>query len=448
MKLHRFVKFFIFTVFLISNTCAQFSAYHGIVFPYDGPNKVIHSIGSITYAFPDPSADVQNNPVGLSFIQHPQIFINLSQDISKYYISISQKISKYFISRYSNILDGTEESKTLPVNYSFYPEFFSVALPVNVFKRKCVFAGSINKILSPEHEVWLEMNENYANLNFNHQREGNVYNAALGLCYQLAPNINVGIGWNKWFGHWSWYDENISKTIYCHGHFDYYGNNFNLGLLSQYQDLSVCFIFHFPFTLMKAENIFLNLQKQSKKYNMQQHFNGAFKAGVAYRLNNRMSLSAGYRFQGTASKKQMETDSYNHEIREEYDVSHQISIASEYILNLKNSKLPIFLACWVNWIPETMFRSYYGNVNYLALGYQIFSIGNNIGPVYNIAFGFNVPLSSVILHFTGQWYLNSINGLTSDATPGAARWSPVYFEAKKSTFMINVGISHVLKSVK
>ena len=432
-QLSRLTFSLVFLIFLTTNIHAQFSAYHGIIFPYDTPNKVIHSIGSITYAFPDYSANIQNNPVSLSFIQNPRIYISFNQEISRY------SILKY---KYYMYISGIEKTKTLPAKKNIYPGFVSGALPFSLFKRSFVIGVSINKTHSPEYEIW-ETNKEDPELIFKHQRKGDVWNATIGICYRLTSDINIGLGWSKWFGNWSWHNENTLKTISSEGKFRYFGNVVNIGLIKQSQNLSYCFIFHFPFTLMKADNVSINLRYGIERYNINQHFNGAFKAGIVYRWNNRFSLSSGYRYQEKASLKQtpVKIGLGNYERKEEYDMTHQVSIAGEYIFHFKNIKIPTFLAYRAYWWPNVHSKGYYGVTNY-----QDFIINDSFFyPINNIALGLNAHFSSFIFHLTGQWNMHSISYNLADHPITASAMIPKSFKAKKSTFLFNFGVSYDFK---
>ncbi len=408
--------------------CAQLSVYHGIVYPYDTPNRVLHSIGSLTYAVPDKSANVQNNPASLFFIQNPRIYISFNQEISKY--SYSQW-------RYNREI---EKSKNLPVRYNTYPGSVSGALPFNLLKKSFVLGVSLNKIHSPEYEIWEPINSDYPEFIFDHHRKGNVWNAAVGICYRLSSDTNIALGWTKWFGNWSWPNENTIQPISSSGNFRYLGNAVNIGYLKQSQKLSYCFIFHLPFTLMKADNVSVYGGQRTESYTitLKQHFNGAFKAGIAYRWSDHFLLSAGYRYQEFVSQKQtfIREGSFNYTKKEEYEMSNQISLAGEYSFLIRNIKFPLYLACWLNWQPKAASSSF---------GHQVFWSDDNINPVNHIAFGLNMPLFSLMLFLTCQWNQSSINYSIAENPRRPSARIPASYKANKSTFLFNIGVSYDYK---
>ena len=175
----------------------SFSAYHGIVFPYDNPNNVFFSAGSYTYSSPDYSGNIQNNPVSISQFKYPQITINFNQNISKYKIYDFMPFEK-------------ENSSSLQSKYNVYVGFLSSSIPIKIKSKIFSIGIIINKIECPEHEIWMSSNE--SRFNFQHYREGYPWNASIGIGLELPFNMDIGFSWSKWFGSWNWREKKIGRA--------------------------------------------------------------------------------------------------------------------------------------------------------------------------------------------------------------------------------------------
>ena len=444
MRINR-VSMFSICLFLLAFQCnlnAQLSAYHGILFPYDNPNSVVYSTGSLTYAAADYSANIQSNPVSFSFIQNPQIFLIFNHEISRYYIT-DIKINKTLFNNGNN-----EKEKKLDPKYKLYPRFISCTLPINLDKHSIFLSASLNKIQMPEHEVWLTSNKYPGldpKLDFHHQRDGQVWNASMNIGYQLPLNINLGITWSKWFGSWHWYDNNTSHSVIGEGKFKYNGNNFSIGLLKKYKSHSISISYYTPLSLMEADDISIYNMGEIN-YAIQQKFNGAFKVGIAHQVNDKLKFAYGYRYQNNFSMSKIElypsTEGLTlRETKDEYSSSHQIALACEYIFYCKGKKLPIFVTYWADWLPK---RHGSSGLNI----YQDFipKYHYRLPELYeNIAAGICFPFYFFNIHLTGQLNFHPIRVIYF---PGmySNRDSPLSFDAKRMRFLFNLGVSYAFKS--
>ena len=433
-------SFFLLLTLLLNtnNTNAQFTAYHGIVFPYANANNVVMSAGDITYASLGYSANIQSNPAFLSYFKSPVISVYFTEDISKYYISEIRVIP--------GTIEKKGKSKTLPAEYKFYPASSSAILPINLWNKKFVIGTSINKFLYPEQEVWLE-NPDYSDVNFRHQRNGDVWKANIGFGCSLPFGIHAGIGWSKWFGRWKWLDKNPNHDITGSGELLYDGSNFYVGFAKQFTKILLSFTYYTPITLMRANDALISWHNLDLRYDLKQHYNGAFKLGVGYKIYNRMTLSSGYRYQKmflmNMKRKMEEHDNY--EIDAKYGDSHQIAIACEYFFYSKQKKIPIFFSYWANWQPR---------LKLIDLGYQFMTSSNDFYSAdhhsvfnNNLAFGIQYPIAFFTINITGQWQLNSIR-IVHNLVPSIGNIrSPrkEFYLAKRSTFLFNVGLSYSFK---
>ncbi|MBL7111357.1 MAG: hypothetical protein ISS19_05390 [Bacteroidales bacterium] len=440
MKLLQYIRIWILfglCVFLTDNLHAQLSACHSIMFPYDNPNRVIYSAGSLTYSAADYSANIQSNPVSFSFVEKPQIFFILNQDISRYHIT-DIRINKTLFNNGNN-----DKERKLDPEYKLYPIFISCTLPLNVANQRIFLSASLNKIQMPEHEVRLTGNEYPGldpELDFHHQRDGHVWNATMNIGYQFPLNINLGITWSQWFGSYHWYDYNTSQSVIGEGKFKYDGNNFSIGLLKKYKDHSISISYHAPLTLMKADDIYIKNMGEDK-YTLQQKFDGAFKLGIAFILNDKSTLSFGYRYQNKFSIEGIAVRyDKSREIKYEYSNSHQIAIAYEYIVYFKGKKLPVFLSYWADWLPK---KSGFGQLNI----YQDFSgdYHYQLPELYeNIAGGICFPFYFLNIHLTGQLNLYPIS-VTYLPLNYTHIIPPLSFDAKRMNVIFNFGVSYAFK---
>lgn len=434
MKVYRYAGFWIFILTVVKSLHAQLSPYHGIVFPYDNPNRVVYSAGSLTYAALDYSANIHNNPVSFSFVQKPRLFVIFNQEVSRYYIT---GINKDFF------LNGNiKKEKGLDAEYELYPRFISCVLPLNIAKHRIFLSASLNKIRKPEHEVWLQGNEYPGldpELDFHHQRDGHVWNASINIGYVLPFNINLGITWTKWFGSWHWYDYNTPNSVIGEGIFKYNGNNFSIGLLKKYKNQIVSISYHTPLSLMEADDISIE-SRGEYKYTLQQKFNGALKIGIGFILNDKTTLSFGYRYQDKFSiRKTMFWHAGSDMVAEtidEYGSAHQIAIACEYIVHCKGNKLPIFLTYWADWLPK---EHEVGE----PIIYQDFSpdYHYHFPELYaNIAAGISFPFYSFNIHFASQLNIFPIETIYFPYRYNT--YPPLSFNAKKMSVVFSLCVSY------
>ncbi len=250
---------------------AQLSPYQGIVLPYDSPNRVGLSVGSAKSALSNYAADVLSNPAGISFLQHPQFLVSFNQSIYNYEVGF----------------DLNNESIPSSTEYRFNPGYFSGSMPLSFLPNRFVVAASVNKIQSPEIELMQASNVVNSLIIMQQSRKGNVWNATLGISVQPVDDFSVGVSWTKWFGTMTWHDAQVSQdtlmgNIFSDREFEYVGNSFNVGLLKQFNRLSIGLVLYSPFTLMKSHDYKYTLMDMENVFDIEQHFNGAAKMGVAY----------------------------------------------------------------------------------------------------------------------------------------------------------------------
>ena len=422
---------------------AQFSPYHGIVFPYDNPNNIIFSAGGITHAAPDYTLNVQSNPVSPILVRSPKIFLSFSRRILKY------KENNYSQDHYIPV-----KSPEWPNEYNSFPNRFSGVLPIKLFKKGTAIAISINKINSPENPV---LTTNLSKDYINYQREGEVWIIAAGISSKLSDDVQVGLSLSKWLGGWEYGNNEERFYTKTTGKLLYYGNILNFGVIKNIKKFSLSFIYHTPTKLMHSENVLLKWGRTGRfgvEHDIQQHFNGAFKFGLAYHWNERFTLSTGYRYQAKFSirdKIKVEADRKETiHTKEEYGRSHQISISTEYIARFVNYKFPVFIACWADYLPSTpeilpkYLGDYYINrMDDYLFGFQFLTVDESSNVSKNIAFGIQLPLSFLNLYLVGQYNQNSIHIFNNINSPWVSSfwWPSDSFDVKKSTFLFNIGVS-------
>ncbi|MFH1943307.1 MAG: hypothetical protein ABIL68_14495, partial [bacterium] len=146
---------------------------------------------------------------------------------------------------------------------------------------------------------------------------------------------------------------------------------------------------------------------------------------------------------------------------EEYGSSDQISLAGEYVLHFKNLKIPLSIAYWVNWVPKTPdhvphlktgedFFNYYVDyglsfVDYHS--YQFLDIDDDTNLRHNIFIGLNFPFRSFCLYLSSHLNLKSINILNNSIIPlSSFSWPMERFKSKRTTLILNLGVSFAFKS--
>lgn len=368
-----------------TNIFAQISIYHGIVMPYDSNSRLPQTIGGITVAIPDFMSDAQMNPAGLISYKYPHLFINTIQNRTNYEMDF----------------DFNDKSTSFS-EYNFYTGIFSGSIPTNLFNKKTVFAVSINKMNSPEIEIWEALNEDN-NLQIHHTRNGSVFNTTIGISSNFSDSFSFGLSMTKWFGNWTWHDEIESGDINGEGRFKYNGSSFTLGVLHKFKRISLGVVLHSPFTLMTSDQIQIKSWVGKDIHNIEQHFKGAARLGIAYHIIPKMTFGAGYRYQGSILlKDQIERESeFYKSIEDKYGKSHQISLGGEYTLSIYKMQLPVFLAYQTSWTTKTR-RNYIPSYQYLSS-----QDGKNLS--HSIMMGSNLNFKSYGIYFTTQWNYRTIH---------------------------------------
>jgi len=385
-----FVKLIlVFVLFSIHSGFAQLSAYHSIVFPYEQRFLAGKSLGGASVAVPDYVPDARGNPAGLVFTETIQFFAAINAERIEYRPDYEYKYLQISENVYSQ--------------NQFYPSQFSFAVPFRLFNKKTTIAVSLNKLNSPEIET-LDIQKITKNSGFIHNRSGNVWTSSLGISTLLAENFSLGLSWTRWNGNWKWQDEQYRNVEYNlnaisgAGNYKYNGSSFNLGLMKQFHKLSIGLVVNSPFTLMKAENVQIKLWGPIEENNLEQRFNGAVSAGIAYQLFRKFRLGLGYRYQDDFMIKNV-PDIYTEKNETKYSNSHKVSIAGEYTFNISSLQIPFFLVYNGQWLPLTLDSN---------PGYEFLTISKDNRFQNNAVMGVNMYYKSIGFHFMTLWQQYSI----------------------------------------
>ncbi len=355
---------------------AQISAYHSIVFPYDSYSRLPQTVGGTTIAIPDFVSAAQINPAGLAVNQVPQFGIHLGQRITRTHIK----------SDYPNPSTSFDE-------YSFDNGLVSGSIPITIFNKKIVVAVSAIKIQTPEFDIWEPIAETM-DQQIRHSRQGNVWNATLGLGGAITDYLSYGISVTKWFGQWSWHDEINFSTIEGEGKFKYTGSSLTLGLSQQFRKISLAVAVHTPFTLMKSNKIRLKTEFGESVHQVGQYFKGAARLGIGYHLNPQLILGAGYRYQDNIIMKDHIVSEPANSTEDKYGESHQISIGGEYSFSWAKIKLPVFFAYRIAWMRDVQ-RDYLSE-------YQILQTEKGKEFSHEIILGLNFSFKSTTIYLVSQ----------------------------------------------
>ena len=368
----------------ITQSNAQISAYHSIVFPYDVSNYHTMSFGGIISSDPDPISGIYLNSAGLAFYNQPIFFFNYSMNTTMHELNYD-----YF--------DNSEVNTSLNNN----PGFLTALLPLFIAGKKIVISTAIQGIDSPEIEIWKELYSDQQTP-IKHSRKGAVSKTDIAISSQLATSLGIGLGVSKWSGNWSWYDQVGTETI-GYGIFKYTGSSFNLALLYKWSKVNIGLSIYSPIQLMTSSvtiNEFFFRQMQTQR-DLKQKFNGAARFSLKYSLKPDLYLGIDYRWQDKISIKNEFPDTSHTSFTDRYSESHQLSIAVGKDFNWHFLKLPVFIAYQMNLMPTT-------SENY-SRDYQQIEVNNEDNIQHSIHSGVNFLYKSYGFYLTAHWKTGSVN---------------------------------------
>jgi len=370
-------------VFLIGSneSLAQLSAYHGIVFPYDNPNRQLLTSGGFNAAIPDIFSGIQINPAGLSNFTTPRVSAVFRQVLKKDNISFKE--------------DGTSVSSK---KTQFYPGGITGLLPVGSFRQPFIFTLSVNYIPAPEFDHYDAL-EKAKQIQFYHRMTGNVWNSSLGISRCLFNNFHLGLSVTKWLGNWTWQDSTRYFNAVGSGKFNYSGTHVTLGMLYQLKDLRIGLTLYSPFTLMVSSRTYTWNWLDDISHTIEQKFNGGARIGVAYRINPRLSFGAGYRYQNQITMSDQTDNEYFGKVVSRYNESHQLSITLERIMQIKTLSIPVFLAYQGTMMPESPGSS---------VEYLFYTFKKKSKYSHTFTLGSNIQIQSFRFYLSTQWdYLDT-----------------------------------------
>lgn len=381
-QLHNFLMLILGGVLLIiTNTSAQTSAYHSIVFPYDVGNQQIMTAGGVISANPDPVTGIQLNSAGLSFYDNPSIIIGYSIRNSSYSLDY-----EYY------------DDEKLSEKFSRNPGYLSFILPIFMKDKKIVLSGAFQGIGSPEIEIWEQIDPDQ-DLIIEHSRNGAVSKIDLAISSQIFKQLGLGLGLSKWSGNWFWSDQSELETI-GYGRFNYSGTSFNLTSLYQWSKVKIGISYYSPFQLMTSSKISTTNWPLNDFQVLKQNFNGAARFGLIYFIKPGLSIGIDYRWQDKITIENKFTDRLRTPKTLKYGESHQISTVVDKDFNWRAIKLPLYVGYQYNILPATP--------DDYTLGYQHIRIRNGHNDQHSVFAGLNLIYKSYGLYLSASWKTGSV----------------------------------------
>ncbi|MBN1408446.1 MAG: hypothetical protein JW956_11685 [Calditrichaceae bacterium] len=380
--LHIFLMLILGALFLLlTDTTAQTSAYHSIVFPYDTDNRLVMTTGGIVSANPDPVTGIQLNSAGLAFYDNPTLFIGYSIRNSSYSLDYEYYDDKKFSEKFTR-----------------NPGYISFILPIFIKDKKIVLSGAFQGIGSPEIEIWEQIDSDQ-DLIIEHSRKGAVSKIDLSISSHIFKQLGIGMGLSKWSGNWSWSDQSDLETI-GYGRFNYSGTSFNLTSLYQWSKVKIGILYYSPFQLMKSSKIRTTNWYSNDFQFLNQKFNGAARFGLIYLIKPALSIGIDYRWQDKITIENKYTDSLRTPNTLKYGESHQIATVLGKDFHWRTIMLPLYIGYQYNILPATP-------DNY-TLGYQHIRIRNGHNDQHSVFAGLNIIYKSYGLYLAAGWKTGSV----------------------------------------
>ncbi|RPI01048.1 MAG: hypothetical protein EHM72_07500 [Calditrichaeota bacterium] len=368
---------------------AQNTVYHSVAYPYDADSRFPQTLGSVVKALPDLLSDVQSNPAGLAQFTTAQIIFQTSPHFSHYAVE-------------SEIQSAASFNE-----FQLNAGHFAVSFPGFFLKKRTVLGFSSSQIAGPEFEVYPVLNE-INTIKIDHSRNGYVGNASIGVGMQVTDHLSLGISLTKWFGYWSWNDKMGENT--AAGTFHFPGYSSAVSLRRQFGKVTLAAVAHSPFTLMKADDVQVDMWDMGYFSTFSHHFTGAARLAVAYHITPQLTLGAGYRYQGPIIVQNDVKGIMNSSGEDRTGASHQISWGGEYLFGSDKISIPVFIAFRLL-SPMENERSN------LFLNYQILSDNDRSWPTNEFIMGMSLLGRSFGFSFSAQWNNSAVHAMNSIAPP-------------------------------
>jgi len=371
---------------------SQISPYHGIIFPYESARSS-QNIGALINTIPDFGTDLRINPALLKFYKSPQLSIGFHPNWKNYHKGTNPYNNSKAVSQ-TNIGDVELAGS--------YPYILS--------NKKAVLAFSINSVNSPEFEAY-EVLEKTRHQFVSYSRKGNVFNSSIGIGVELAERFSLGFSLTKWFGSWNLNNKVIlPDSINWGGEYTYNGKFFTFGLFYQLKKISAGFTLQTPFTLMESSQFHIGTWMRDEDHNLSKRFKGAARWEIAYDFNGRIRFGIGYRYQDNIIlQDNFTSEGVTHSFKRKYGASHNISLGGQYILTLKEIKMPVYLTYRLASAPSSETSDF--------MQYQNISVKKGANLFWSVAGGLNLHYNNYQINLATQLTSQKIYAITEIAPP-------------------------------
>lgn len=301
---------------------AQTEPYANMIFPFKVTQHAGRRMVGATVALRNQIPNVAGNPAGLAKLKQSMLAVGIG-----------------FVYDHFNYKPEIEQTSLTRIKtQTTLPDLCAASIHFRLFQRDWNLALNYYGKQKPLFENCDTPNlENIDQLTM--PKESYFKTVALGLGVQVIPHLDFGVGWTYWSGRFTWnslYLIAIPPGYYGEqtGDFNYDGNYWHLGVLSEFRRVSLGAVFYLPQKILTVDAEIV----PDIAYKMNQKFKGAFIFGSTYKLQPHWQVELNYGWQAGSvyqyAKPEIQAD-------QNYGASSMFSLGSEYVIKLGNLQLPV-----------------------------------------------------------------------------------------------------------
>jgi len=256
-------------------------------------------MGSAFIAIADDATAASWNPAGLIQLKTPEISVvcDFSNWIEK---------NEFFMNREQSASSQMYEKN---INY------FSLTYPFRLLNRDMILSLNYQHLFEFEYELNMKSEKKYTQISqYSISQDGKLYALGIALCFQLKPELSVGITfnfWENWPGSNGWEQTTrgvmpVNEEIYFDDSifhkYSFKGFNLNIGILWDITDyFRIGAVIKTPFTAdLEHTTIFTYLSPLSSGQNPPNIYSEkldmplSYGLGIAYRFSDNFTLSTDF----------------------------------------------------------------------------------------------------------------------------------------------------------